>query len=215
MEEEIKNHMREILWIHYLYDTGIFLSFELLEYISHSLSGKNLPIKNSLINTLFEETVQDCLNIKKEGIVFWVAEDNKYFKTLIRKDLTFLSQRDTNIEKKWFILPYSNFLPVLEKFRIKNKNKTFYDIAMELDTEYKKLVMLVYKKKLDLGEEIAQILNFYEKDFFMDDYLYYEDNEQDSDNEENIEVSEEVKKILNNIQDLTLTEDFTDEEYEE
>lgn len=214
MEEDIKRHMREILWIHYLYDTGVFLSFELLEYISSSLSGKNIPIKNSLLNGLYEATVQNCLSIKKNGNIVFISEHNKYFKTLIKKDIDFLNHRDPEIEKKWVVLPYRNFLPVLENFKIKNKNITFYDIAMELDSEYKKLIMNVYKKKLDLVEEVAQILNFYDKDYFIDDDLYYDDESVDfTDDEEEQEISSEVREILENLQNISICVE-TDKEIE-
>lgn len=168
MRSYVKKHLRELIWFAFLNQTHIFLSHEFFEilFICHS-KKKDIMDENSL-KLMLRKTIFDSIEKDEEGEVKWISEHNKQFRILIKNDLYFLQNRSTKINRKWFLITYKQLLKMTYDFNFEEEDIDFFELIMEIDDEYKKMLLMCVNKGLVLEDEVYSILNV-NTDNYIDD----------------------------------------------
>lgn len=168
MRKLIKKHLREIIWFSFLNRTNIFLSHELLEMIYICYRKKKVVINKESLKFILRKIIFNSIENNEEGEITWIGPNNKKFNILVKNDLLFLKNRE-NLIKKWFLISFKHLISTSRGISFVEENINLYDIIMEIDAEYKQMLLNCIRKKLSLEDEISSILNVDSSDIYFDD----------------------------------------------
>lgn len=210
MKGYVKKHLRELIWFSFLNQTDIFLSHELFEFLYICYRKKKYRLNEHGLKLMLRKTVFDAIYKDNEGELKWISENNKDYKVLIKNDLIFLRDRSKNIMRKWFLVSYKQFLKITCDFEYEEEDIYFFDMIMEIDEEYKKMLMYCHNKGLSLEDEVYSILNVkndnYIEDIENEDYINDELDLKEDQNNGYYDYDSELKSdedlIFGHIEDI-------------
>ncbi|QKE44504.1 hypothetical protein Yalta_057 [Yalta virus] len=159
MRSYVKKHLRELMWFAFLNQTHIFLSHEFFEILFICHNKKKDTIDENSLKLMLRKTIFDSIEKDEEGEVKWISEHNKKFRILIKNDLFFLQNRSSKINRKWFLITYKQLLKMTYDFNFEEEDIDFFELIMEIDEEYKNMLLMCLNKGLVLEDEVYSILN--------------------------------------------------------
>lgn len=168
MKPYIKKHLRELIWFSFLNDTYIFLSHEIFELLYICYKKKKVTLDEKSLRLMLKKTIFDSIEKDDEGEIRWISKNNKKFRVLIKNDLLFLKYRSEKIIKKWFLISYKQFIKITYEFNYDDEDIDFFELIMEIDDEYKKMLLKCNNMGLILEDEVYSILNV-NTDNYIDD----------------------------------------------
>lgn len=204
MKGYIKKHLRELIWFSFLNQTDVFLSHELFEFLYICYRKAKYRLNENNLKLMLRKTVFDSIYKDNEGELKWISENNKDYRVLIKNDLIFLRDRSKNIMRKWFLVSYKQFLKITCEFEYEDEDIYLFDMIMEIDEEYKKMLMYCHNKGLSLEDEVYSILNV-KNDNYIEDIENIK-NEEYMDDEINIK-NEEINNYYDYDSELKMDED--------
>lgn len=169
MRNLIKKHLREIIWFSFLNRTDIFLSHELLEMLCICYKQEKAAINKESLKFILRKIIFNSIENNEEGRIKWIGPNNKKFKILLKNDLMFLKNREHNLIKKWFLISFKHLISASRGLCFKEEDIDLYDIIMEIDGEYKEMLLNCIHKKLCLEDEVSSVLNVNSSDIYFDD----------------------------------------------
>lgn len=205
MKRYVKKHLRELIWFSFLNQSDIFLSHELFEFLYICYRKKKYRLNENGLRLILRKTVFDAIYNDNEGELKWISENNKDYRVLIKNDLIFLRDRSKNIMRKWFLVSYKQFLKITCDFEYEEEDIYFFDLIMEIDEEYKKMLMYCHNKGLSLEDEVYSILNVKNDHYIEDTENIKTDNYLDDDFDIN---NEEANGYYDYDGDLKLDEEL-------
>lgn len=208
MKSYIKKHLRELIWFSFLNDTQIFLSHEFLEILFICYKKKKTIMDENDLKLILEKTVYESIEKDEEGELKWINVHNNNFRILIKNDIMFLKNRSQNINKKWFIVPYQQLIKMTYVFNFEEEDIDFFKLILEIDSEYKKMLLKCAKKNLVLEDEVYSILNVNTDTYFEDiesvkNYSYEKQETESWDDEEWDEPEGDESALYESIQDVS------------
>ena len=176
MRNLIKKHLREIIWFGFLNKTDIFLSHELLEMLYICYKQEKTVINKESLKFILRKIIFNSIENNEEGRIKWIGPNNKKFKVLVKNDLLFLKGREGNFIKKWFLISFKHLVSSSRGLSFTEEDINLYDIIMEIDREYKELLLNCIHKKLCLEDEVSSVLNVNSSDIYFDDIASIKSN---------------------------------------
>lgn len=181
MRSYVKKHLRELIWFSFLNQTHIFLSHEFFEILFICHNKKKVIMDENNLKLMLRKTIFESIEKDEEGEMKWISEHNKKFRVLIKNDLFFLKDRSPKINKKWFLITYKQLIKMTYDFNFEEEDIDFFELIMEIDEEYKKMLLICVNKGLVLEDEVYSILNV-NTDHYIDDTETIKSYDDDDDN---------------------------------
>lgn len=175
MKEYIKGHLKELIWFSFLNKTQIFLSHELFEIFYICYKKEKVMIDENSLKLMLKKTIFNAVDKDDIGEIKWINENSKKYKTLIKKDILFLNGRSKKIVKKWFLISFKQLIKTTYEFYFEEEDIDLFEIIMEIDDEYKSMLLNCIRNKLSLDDEVYSILNI-DTDQYIEDNILKERN---------------------------------------